>query len=67
MNDDCLHCVLGKATAKWLRDHRRASAEDVCQMLGQLVAQTMAGFYQGEPIEVIIMGIRHSENHGKLH
>lgn len=61
MSEDCLHCVLAKATKKWLSTHERASPEDVCQMLGHLVAQVMARFYaDGQPIEVIIMGIKHS-------
>lgn len=67
MNPDCLHCVLAKAAKKWLAAHH-ASTEAIIQMLGRFTAEAIASCpeHQGEDVEILIMGIMHS-NRGKLH
>jgi hypothetical protein len=70
MKDSCLHCVLAKAAAEWLKTHN-APPEAITNMLGNFAAEFIAGqpSFQGLDIEVLILGTRFESNseRGRLH
>lgn len=62
MKDQCLHCVLEAATAKWLQHNARATTEDLVEMVGRFLGELLSSRREFLGLEgVFIMGVMPGE------
>lgn len=67
--ESCLHCLLLATTEKWLKTHN-CSTEEFLSMIARFVGQAAIDrpeHQHYENAEVVILGIRHEHERGKLH
>ena len=69
MSEDCLHCLLMKAYAKWLKSHN-ASHDQILEMVTRFTAQVTGGLPEHrdlEEIQVVILGKPYNHPRSSLH